>query len=317
MPKLVSRDVEGHDTMNDRPEPILSIQGVSKQFRSGTWGIKDLSLDIHGGVMGLLGPNGAGKTTLMQMIATISAPTSGRILFRGSDIARQPDALRQKLGYLPQDFGVYDNLTAYEFLSYFASLKGVYRPSRIREKLESVNLHTAADRPVGGFSGGMKQRLGIAQALINDPELLIVDEPTAGLDPEERVRFRNVISEIGFGRLVILSTHIVSDIESVATQIAILRQGSLVTLATPEALLCTAVGKVWEAVVKSEEFEEIRKAFKISSAIRKPDGVHIRMVGPESGLPGAMLAEPSLEDAFLFHLNWSPGHGESGTDGQR
>jgi len=289
--------------MNEPSATLLSIQSVTKRFRSGTFGIKDLSLDMQGGVIGLLGPNGAGKTTLMQMIATISVPTSGRIVFRGSDIVREPDVLRQKLGYLPQDFGVYDNLTAREFLSYFASLKGVYRPSRISEMLELVNLHAVANRPVGGFSGGMKQRLGIAQALINDPDLLIVDEPTAGLDPEERVRFRNILSDIGFGRLVILSTHIVSDIESVATQIAILREGSLVAFAPPEALLCATVGRVWEAVVKSEEFEELRKTLKISSAIRKPDGVHIRIVGPEKQLRGSVAAEPGLEDAFLYHLN--------------
>ncbi len=202
---------------------MLKIEAVSKQFRGGQFGVRDVSLDLKSGVIGLLGPNGAGKTTLMQMIATITRPTSGRIFFEGVDVTRRPNDVRRKLGYLPQDFGVYENLTAIEFLTYFAALKGVNSKKRVMQMLEQVNLHQSAGRTVGGFSGGMKQRLGIAQALINDPALLIVDEPTAGLDPEERVRFRNVLSEIGFGKLVILSTHIVSDIESIATEIAVLR----------------------------------------------------------------------------------------------
>ena len=215
---------------------MLVLENVSKRFPAGNYGVRDISLTLTGGVVGLLGPNGAGKTTLMQMIATITRPTEGRILFRGEDLARNPDAIRRTLGYLPQDFGVYDNLTALEFLGYIGALKGVRDRARIMAMLELVNLHHVARRVVGGFSGGMRQRLGIAQALLNDPDLLIVDEPTAGLDPEERVRFRNVLSEIGFKKLVILSTHIVSDVESIATQIAIMREGRLVTLTTPEQL---------------------------------------------------------------------------------
>jgi ABC-2 type transport system ATP-binding protein len=215
---------------------MLTLENVSKRFRGGNYGVRDVSLTLTGGVVGLLGPNGAGKTTLMQMIATITRPTAGRIVFRGEDLARNPDAIRRTLGYLPQDFGVYDNLTALEFLGYIAALKGVRDRARIMSMLELVNLHHVANRVVGGFSGGMRQRLGIAQALINDPDLLIVDEPTAGLDPEERVRFRNVLAEIGFTKLVILSTHIVSDIESIATQIAIMREGSLIKLATPQEM---------------------------------------------------------------------------------
>ncbi|MEK6372566.1 MAG: ABC transporter ATP-binding protein [Acidobacteriota bacterium] len=216
---------------------MLTLENVSKRFRGGNYGVRDVSLTLTGGVVGLLGPNGAGKTTLMQMIATITRPTAGRIVFRGEDLARNPDAIRRTLGYLPQDFGVYDNLTALEFLGYIAALKGVRDRARIMAMLELVNLHHVANRVVGGFSGGMRQRLGIAQALINDPDLLIVDEPTAGLDPEERVRFRNVLAEIGFKKLVILSTHIVSDIESIATQIAIMREGSLIKLATPQEMM--------------------------------------------------------------------------------
>jgi ABC-2 type transport system ATP-binding protein len=283
---------------------VLSIEKVSKKFRAGNFGVRDLSLEVKSGVVGLLGPNGAGKTTLMQMIATITRPTSGRILFHGEDVAKGPNALRRKLGYLPQDFGVYDNLTATEFLTYFAALKGVRSKQRVTEMLESVNLHGVANRTVGGFSGGMKQRLGIAQALINDPQLVIVDEPTAGLDPEERVRFRNVLSEIGFGKLVILSTHIVSDVESIATEIAVMKNGALLTMATPEALLRTCEGHVWQSVVASEQFDQLRTTLKISSAVRKPDGVHIRFVGPSPAI-AANAAEPELEDAFLYLMNFA------------
>jgi ABC-type multidrug transport system ATPase subunit len=216
---------------------MLRIESVSKRFRSGNYGVRDVTFTAKGGVLGLLGRNGAGKTTLMQMIATVTRPTAGRIFFRDEDVLARPDTLRRRLGYLPQDFGVYDNLTAFEFLSYFAALKGVRSKAKVQEMLEMVNLHGAANRAVGGFSGGMKQRLGIAQALVNDPDLVIVDEPTAGLDPEERVRFRNVLSELGEGRLVILSTHIVSDIESIATEIAVMKDGALIAMATPEALM--------------------------------------------------------------------------------
>ncbi|HYM59807.1 MAG TPA: ABC transporter ATP-binding protein [Thermoanaerobaculia bacterium] len=284
---------------------MLTIESVSKRFRTGTWGVRDLSLSVDGGVLGLLGPNGAGKTTLMQMIATITRPTSGHIRFGGTDIVASPDTLRRRLGYLPQDFGVYENLTAVELLGYFAALKGVHDKRRIHEMLELVNLHAVANRSVGGFSGGMKQRLGIAQALINDPDLVIVDEPTAGLDPEERVRFRNVLSDIGAGKLVILSTHIVSDIESIATQIAIMKEGRLVTLDTPEALLLTAEGSVWEMVLSSEAFERMRAAMKVSSAVRRPDGVHVRVVARTKPASDARPAEPNLEDAFLFTMSFA------------
>ncbi|HYC58197.1 MAG TPA: ABC transporter ATP-binding protein [Thermoanaerobaculia bacterium] len=216
---------------------MLHITSVSKRFRAGNYGVREVTFSAKGGVLGLLGRNGAGKTTLMQMIATVTRPSAGGIVFGDIDVVRKPDELRRRLGYLPQDFGVYDNLTALEFLTYFAALKGVHSKTKVQEMLELVNLHGAANRAVGGFSGGMKQRLGIAQALVNDPDLVIVDEPTAGLDPEERLRFRNVLSELGEGRLVILSTHIVSDIESIATEIAIMKDGALVALDTPDTLM--------------------------------------------------------------------------------
>ena len=282
---------------------MLTIESVSKRFSTGQYGVRDLSLTVKGGVLGLLGPNGAGKTTLMQMIATITRPTAGGIYFRDVDVIRNPDALRTRLGYLPQDFGVYDNLTAIEFLSYFAALKGVRNRAKVMEMLEMVNLHTVAKRAVGGFSGGMRQRLGIAQALINDPDLVLVDEPTAGLDPEERVRFRNVLSDLGGARLVILSTHIVSDVESIATEIAIMNHGSLVRHAAPEELLRDASGSVWELVLSSEKFDEVRRTMHVSGAVRRADGVHVRVVAPEPPAANAVAAEPTLEDAFLFTMS--------------
>ena len=279
---------------------MLEITAVSKRYRGGNWGVRDLSLRVERGVLGLLGPNGAGKSTLMQMLATVTRPTSGSIRFDGTDLVAEPDRIRARLGYLPQDFGVYENLTAREFLGYFAALKGITDRARIDAMLEAVNLHASANRAVGGFSGGMRQRLGIAQALVNDPDLVIVDEPTAGLDPEERVRFRNVLAEAGVGnRLVILSTHIVSDIESIATQIAVVRGGRIAALATPEEMLQSAVGQVWQVVVPSTVFEQSRGSWKVSGAVRRPDGVHARLVSPHPPHPGATPVEPTLEDAYL------------------
>src|SRR6516165_6243913 len=220
----------------------LVVEGVSKLYRSKVWGLRRFSLTLGPGVLGLLGPNGAGKSTLMRVLATVTRATEGRVLWNGTDVAGSPNPLRSVLGYLPQDFGIYPNLSALEFLEYLAAVKGVPADTarrRIAALLELVNLGDAARRPLGGYSGGMRQRVGIAQALLNDPQLLIVDEPTAGLDPEERVRFRNLLSELSGERIVILSTHIVSDVEAVATRIALINQGQLIVHGTPEELLQT------------------------------------------------------------------------------
>ena len=283
----------------------LEIEAVSKQYRRGVLALRDFSLELKPGVLGLLGPNGAGKTTLMSILATITKASKGRVLWDGVDISRKPDALRSVLGYLPQDFGVYPNLNAVEFLEYLAAVKGLDAVSskrRIDELLDLVNLTDARKRPLGGFSGGMKQRVGIAQALLNDPQLLIVDEPTAGLDPEERVRFRNLLSELSGERIVILSTHIVSDVEATATDIALIAQGSLVAHATPEALLLMVEGKVWEWVVASTELNDAKQRFLMSSTTRRSDGVHVRVLGDEPP-PGAQPVAPNLEDAYLYCLN--------------
>lgn len=281
---------------------MLEIVNVTKRFRNGVTAVDSLSLNLGTGVVGLLGPNGAGKTTLMQMIATITSPTRGHLVFQGVDLAEDPDHLRRRLGYLPQDFGVYENLTALEFLTYFAMLKGVARRARVMEMLELVNLHGVANRATGTFSGGMKQRLGIAQALINDPDVVIVDEPTAGLDPEERVRFRNLLSDIGSGKLVLLSTHIVTDIESIATRIAIIKGGRLISDTSPEQLLQRAISAVWRTVLPSERFAELRGQLRISRAVRKADGVHVRIVQSVRPFADAELVAPELEDAFLLAM---------------
>ena len=283
----------------------LVIDNVSKRYGGGNWALRNFSLQLKPGVLGLLGPNGAGKTTLMSVLATITRATDGRVMWNGADIAAQPDSLRAVLGYLPQDFGVYPNLNAVEFLEYLAAVKGLDAAAarrRIAELLNLVNLTDVRKRPLGGYSGGMKQRVGIAQALLNDPQLLIVDEPTAGLDPEERVRFRNLLSELSGERIVILSTHIVSDVEATATDIALISQGSLVAHASPEELLSRVEGRVWEWVLPSADLNAAREKYLISNTARRSDGVHARVLG-EAPPRGAQAVTPNLEDAYLFCLS--------------
>jgi ABC-type multidrug transport system ATPase subunit len=280
----------------------LVITNVSKRYQGNVWGLREFSLSLGPGVVGLLGPNGAGKSTLMRILATIARPTGGTVTWDGTDIARSPDGLRSVLGYLPQDFGVYPHLTPLEFLEYLAAAKGLdgrTARKRIDELLQLVNLFDARHQQLGGFSGGMRQRVGIAQALLNDPRLLIVDEPTAGLDPEERVRFRNLLSDLSGERIVILSTHIVSDVEAVATDIAIIVRGRLVRHAAPEDLLRAVKGQVWEWLIPSSEVPAARTRFRVSATIRKNDGVLIRVLAASAPGPDARPAEPSLEDVYL------------------
>ncbi len=288
---------------------MLEIQRLAKKYPSGTVALSDFSLTVGEGVLGLLGPNGAGKSTLMSILATVTKPTAGTFIWEGVDGVANPLGVRRALGFLPQDFGVYDKLTAREFLLYLGRLKGLSGRDlkrRIDEILALVNLHGAADRRLGGYSGGMRQRVGIAQALLGDPKLLIVDEPTVGLDPEERVRFRNLLAEVAHGRVVILSTHIVSDVEAVASTIAVVRAGRLVVHETPETLLRSAEGKVFRAVVPSERLAEIQTRIPVSNLARRADGVHVRFVdaagaaGHRAVLPGSEAVEPSLEDAYLL-----------------
>lgn len=295
----------------------LVINTVGKQYKNGFWGLKEFSLKLGPGVLGLLGPNGAGKSTLMNILATITKPSEGTVYWNGRNVADNPNELRHVLGYLPQDFGVYPNLTAVEFLHYLAAIKGLDRQAarrRIDELLQLVNLAAVGKRPLATYSGGMKQRVGIAQALLNDPQLLIVDEPTVGLDPEERVRFRNLIADLAGERIVLLSTHIVSDVEATATEIALINQGQLLKHNTPEQFLQAVEGKVWMWTVPSAELTTIRQQHLISSTVRRSDGVHVRVVAEQSPDSAAQLTSATLEDAYLYFIAKTNGHSPSAKD---
>lgn len=281
----------------------LKIQHLGKHYRGNVWGLRDFHLELGPCVLGLLGPNGAGKSTLMRILATITKASEGKVTWNGIDIAREPDSLRVVLGYLPQDFGVYPHLNAIEFLTYMAALKGVSGRAgrqRIDELLQLVNLTEARKRPLGSYSGGMKQRIGIAQALLNDPQLLIVDEPTVGLDPEERARFRTLLSDLAGERIVILSTHIVSDVEAVATNVVIMNHGRLLIQHSPEVLLGIVEEKVWELVIPSSDLPTAREYYTISSSIRRSDGVHIRVISDTPPSSSARTVMPTMEDAYLY-----------------
>jgi len=273
----------------------LLIENVSKRYKgSDFFALREINLDIGHGILGLLGPNGAGKSTLMRIIATITRPTNGLVRWNGIDIAKQPDEIRSVLGYLPQDFGVYPNLNA--------------DPKAARERIEDllafVNLLEARKRPLKDYSGGMKQRIGIAQALLNDPKILIVDEPTVGLDTEGRVRFRHLLAELAGERVVILSTHIVSDVEATANDIAIINKGHLVNRSSPEELLKLVYGKIWEWVIPSKELTVAKQRYLLSSIIRRQDGLHIRVVAETSPDKEAKLARPpTLEEAYLYSIS--------------
>lgn len=278
---------------------MLEIKNVVKQFGSKVKAVDDISLNLQRGVVGLIGHNGAGKTTLMQMIATLSKPTSGSIIFQGVDIVKHPDAIRTRLGFLPQDFGVYPNLSALELMQYFAGLKGVKSAERIRELLDLVNLTEHAHRNAAQFSGGMRRRLGIAQALLNDPDILIVDEPTAGLDPEERLRFRNLLAELGNEKLVIMSTHIVSDVESVASELAIMRKGRLIGFDTPDDMIARARGQIWTVDVSGAEYEQMKSHLQILQAPRQGERYQLRIAHSLQPHQNAIVSEPDLEDALM------------------
>ena len=287
----------------------LVISNVGKMYKGAGWGLRNFSLNLTPGVLGLLGPNGAGKTTLMNILATVTKPTEGKVTWNGSDIHRSPDELRAVLGYLPQHFGIYPNLNVAEFLEYMAALKGIngrLAHRRIDHLLQLVNLTDARKRLLSGYSGGMKQRVGIAQALLNNPQLLIVDEPTVGLDPEERVRFRNLLSDLSGDRIVILSTHIVSDVEAAATRIA-LNKGRLLEYVTPEELLQEVEGKVWVFMVASPELIDFRQRHLVSSTIRRSDGVQVRVVAGEPPDEAARQVQPTLEDAYLYRVSLANG----------
>jgi ABC-2 type transport system ATP-binding protein len=280
----------------------LVIHDLSKRY-GDQWALREVSLRCAPGIVGLVGPNGAGKTTLLRMVATLLKPTSGSVLWNGRDVGSHGMEVRRVLGYLPQEFGIYPEFTGRQFLRYLAAMKGLptsLARRRVDEVLELVHLEPAADRRLTTYSGGMKQRLGIAQALLNDPELLIVDEPTAGLDPEERVRFRTLLASLTSSRIVLLSTHIVGDVEAVATRLVILREGRLLSDSTPETLLAHAVGKVWTVTVDPATAERLQAAYRVSALISRPHGVQVRLVSETCPHEAAVSVEPNLEDAYLL-----------------
>ncbi|MFG3700331.1 ABC transporter ATP-binding protein [Micromonospora sp. NPDC047620] len=288
---------------------MLELNDITKIHKGRKRAVDGITMRLGTGVVGLLGPNGAGKSSLMRIAATVTRPTSGQLLFQGADVVAKPEVLRRQLGYLPQDFGAYPNLTAREFLSYLAAVKGLAARSaraRIDELLETVNLTEAVRRPLGRYSGGMLRRVGIAQALLADPRVVIVDEPTAGLDPQERVRFRNLLSELAADRLVLLSTHIVSDIESVANDIAIVAQGRLLRRGAPEQLLRTVTGHVWETVVGPDSVAAVQARHPVSRMVRTAHGVRVRLLSTTAPGPDATPVSPDLEDAYLAVVGGMP-----------
>jgi ABC-type multidrug transport system ATPase subunit len=280
----------------------LIIDQVSKRFGQH-WALRQLSLRCEEGLLGLVGPNGAGKTTLMRMIATLLDPTEGTISWNGQDIRAHGDALREVLGYLPQDFGIYREFSGRQFLRYLAAMKGLPRPlaeRRVDEVLEIVAMQQAADRNLATYSGGMKQRIGIAQALLNDPELLIVDEPTAGLDPAERVRFRTLLASLTSSRVIILSTHIISDVEAVANRLVILQEGRALADTTPHALLQSSAGKVWSVTTDQVTALGLQASYQVSTMVSQMNGITLRLISATRPHESAVVADPSLEEAYLL-----------------
>lgn len=291
---------------------MLIIKDLAKTYSSGVQALRGVNLELSPGVFGLLGPNGSGKTTLMKIVATLLEPDAGTIEMNGADLLRRKNHTRQMLGYLPQDFGVYPTLTAWQMLDYLAKLKGVTntkeRHALVDALLDRVNLSAERDQRLEGFSGGMRQRFGIAQALIAEPELLIVDEPTAGLDPEERLRFHNLISETaGEKTVVILSTHIVSDVSNLCTSMAIIRKGEIVSSSTPGQAVDQLKESVWEATVPREKLAMFKSEFSVISARMFDGQARLRVISKGQRPSEAFTAAtPALEDYYLDLVNRSP-----------
>ena len=284
----------------------LSIQSVSKTYPNGTQALKDVSLTIPSGMFGLLGPNGAGKSTLMRCIATLQEPDTGTITFGDIDVQRSPHALRRVLGYLPQEFGVYEKVTAEDLLDHFAVLKGITtgaeRGRVVDALLERVNLEDARSQRLGGYSGGMKRRFGIAVALLGNPRLLIVDEPTAGLDPAERVRFLNLLSELGEDSVVILSTHIVADVRELCTQMAIIREGEIIFEGQPQNAVGQLKGTIWRKTVTKDSLpahEEKHDVISTKLVAGRPV-IHVHSTTQPGG--SFERVEPDLEDVYFTEM---------------
>jgi ABC-2 type transport system ATP-binding protein len=283
----------------------LSIENVSKTYPNGVKALQNVSLDIPKGMFGLLGPNGAGKSSLMRTIATLQEPDEGKLDFNGIDILENQERLRKTLGYLPQEFGVYPKISATDLLDYLATLKGITDPKERKERvlhfLNLTNLSSHKDKSVNTYSGGMKQRFGIAQALIAQPKLLIVDEPTAGLDPEERLRFYNILSEIGSDVTVILSTHIVSDVADLCQNFAIINNGKVLVQTTPEKAINEIKSKIWNRVVEKQEVPAIEEKYQVINTRFTAGKIAVKVYA-DSCPEGFTSSEPSLEDFYFSHI---------------
>ncbi len=290
----------------------LSLENLTKKFDNKT-AVNDLSLTLSPGVYGLLGANGAGKTTLMRMICGVLNTTSGEIRINGRDVQRNGEKYRSLLGYMPQDFGYYPDFTAKEFMYYIAALKGIpQREAKVRTKnlFHTVSLSDVANRKIRTFSGGMKQRLGIAQAVINNPKILVLDEPTAGLDPKERVRFRNLISDLAMDKIVILSTHIVPDVEHIADTILIMKNGSLLLQGTAHDITKSIEGKVWKCTEKEDMAEYINSKYCVANIHHIGNGeVELRIICDHKPCKNALCIVPTLEDLYLYHFQNNEGEG--------
>jgi ABC-2 type transport system ATP-binding protein len=288
---------------------MLKIQELTKTYPSGVQALKDVSLNIPAGMFGLLGPNGAGKTTLMKILATLLEPDSGSAQMNDVDVITDKHATRTMLGYLPQDFGLYPSLSAEQMLDYFAKLKGVLdrkeRSRLVDILLERVNLHDARKQRLGGFSGGMRQRLGIAQALIGQPQLIIVDEPTAGLDPEERIRFHNLLAETaGEDAVVILSTHIVADVSSLCSEMAVIQKGRILASRTPQQAIDELKDSVWEATVLREQVAVFKSRHQVISSQMFGGNARLRVISKrERPSEEFTQATPVLEDYYFDLVN--------------
>ena len=291
----------------------LKIKDLTKEF-SGTRAVDSVNETLTRGVYGLLGVNGAGKTTLMRMLTTLTRPTSGSITWDGEDIFAMEGRFRSILGYLPQDFGFYPNFTVGEYLLYIASIKGL-RPAvakqRVKELLHQVGLSKARAKKMKNLSGGMKRRAGIAQAMLNDPKLLILDEPTAGLDPNERIRFRNLISELAEDRIVLLSTHIVSDVEYIAGKIFLMKDGRIAVSGTAQALIDAMPERVWACQVPKTRIDAYLKALKVSNVKTTPQGAELRIVSAEQPTDDAVQVTATLEDVFLCYFGQRGGEADA------
>jgi ABC-2 type transport system ATP-binding protein len=283
---------------------MLNLTGISKSYPGGAQAMQDIHLNVPRGMFGLLGPNGAGKSSLMRTIATLQQPDCGSITFNGIDILKDKTALRRTLGYLPQEFGAYPRVSALAMLKHLAVLKGIHGSQQrqvVENLLVKTNLWDARNKSVDKFSGGMKQRYGIAQALLGDPALLIVDEPTAGLDPAERRRFLNILAEVGEETVVILSTHIVDDVEELCSQVAIMGRGRILKVGEPLQMIREMNGKLWTQVVKREEVEEIRERHTVLSTRLKAGATEIRALS-DTQPEGMQPASPELEDVYFSTL---------------